>query len=125
MSRALRECAIEAHLEETEDFFDTIEIEVALALLTCIDNMKRDVQLISVLHSEVFGFSPDELARIRIEYKKVAGGRSAYWKAFKWFSEEGPEGGRRRLRFHRYDDRTGLGPGRQEDICTEKGRRSG
>ena len=92
MSRALRARAIEAHVEETEDFFDTIEIEVALALLTCIDNMKRDVQLISVLHSEVFGFSPDELARIRIEYKKVAGGRSAYWKAFKWFSEEGPEG---------------------------------
>lgn len=92
MSRALRSHAIEAHVEETEDFFDTIEIEVALALLTCIDNMKRDVQLISVLHSEVFGFSPDELARIRIEYKKSVKERSAYWEAFKWFAENGPEG---------------------------------
>ena len=92
MSRALRERAIEAHVEETEDFFDTIEIEVALALLTCIDNMKRDVQLIAVLHSEVFGFSPDELARVRIEYKKKGKDRSAYWEAFKWFTEEGPEG---------------------------------
>ncbi len=92
MSRALRERAIEAHVEETEDFFDTIEIEVALALLTCIDNMKRDVPLISVLHSEVFGFSPDDLARIRIEYKKTGNDRSAYWEAFKWFTEKGPEG---------------------------------
>lgn len=92
MSRALRARAVEAHVEETEDFFDTVEIEVALALLTCIDNMKRDVQLISVLHSEVFGFSPDELAGIRIAHKKTAKERSAYWEAFEWFTEEGPEG---------------------------------
>ena len=92
MSRALRARAIEAHVDETEDFFDTIEIEVALALLTCIDNMKRDVQLIAVLHSEIFGFSPDELARIRTEYKKAVKDRSAYWEAFRWFTEKGPEG---------------------------------
>ena len=92
MSRALRARAIEAHVDETEDFFDTIEIEVALALLTCIDNMKRDVQLIAVLHSEIFGFSPDELARIRTEYKKTVKDRSAYWEAFRWFTEKGPEG---------------------------------
>ena len=93
MSRALRERAIDAHVDETEDFFDTIEIEVALALLTCIDNMKRDVQLISVLHSEVFGFSPDDLARIRTEHRKAVKDRSAYWEAFRWFAEEGPECG--------------------------------
>ena len=92
MSRALRERAIEAHVEETEDFFDTVEIEVALALLTCIDNMKRDIPLISVLHSEVFGFSPDELARIRTDHRKAVKDRSAYWEAFKWFADEGPEG---------------------------------
>ena len=92
MSRALRARGIEAHVEETEDFFDTIEIEVALALLTCIDNMKRDVQLISVLHSEVFGLSPGELAQIRIEHRKTEGGRPAYWEAFKWYAAEGPDG---------------------------------
>ena len=93
MSRMLRARAIEAHVDETEDFFDTIEIEVALALLTCIDNMKRDVQLISVLHSEVFGFSADELARIRIAYRNAVKDRSAYWEAFMWYAEEGPEEG--------------------------------
>ncbi len=99
MSRALRDRGIEPHIEDTEDYFDTVEIGVALSLLTCIDNMKRDVPLISVLHSEVFGFEPADLARIRIahsEHMREAGGtgktRPAYWQAFEWFAEEGPEG---------------------------------
>ena len=92
MSRALREHGVEAHVEETEDYFDTVEIGVALSLLMCIDNMKRDIPLISVLHSEIFGFSPDDLAQIRIEYAKAARRRSAYWKAFEWFAAEGSEG---------------------------------
>lgn len=96
MSRALRSRAIEAHVEESEDLFDTVEIEVALSLLTCIDNKKRDVKLISVLHSEVFGFSPDQLAQIRIAYKKQSEGRTAYWEAFEWYAEEGPDAGLRK-----------------------------
>ena len=96
MSRALRNHGIEPHIEETEDYFDTVEIGVALSLLTCIDNMKRDVPLISVLHSEVFGFGPDELAKIRIAHTAVTRGnqkaRAAYWEAFDWFAEEGPDG---------------------------------
>ena len=95
ISRAIRERGIEPHVEETEDYFDTVEIEVALALLTCIDNMKRDVPLISVLHSEIFGFDPDELAKIRIAHTAAHRGqktRSAYWEAFDWFTQDGPEG---------------------------------
>ena len=96
MSRALRDRGIEPHIEETEDYFDTVEIGVALSLLTCIDNMKRDVPLISVLHSEVFGFEPAELAQIRIEHtaslKEKQKTRPAYWEAFGWFAEEGPDG---------------------------------
>ena len=89
VSRALRERAIEPHLEESEDLFDTVEIGVALSLLQCIDNMKRDLPLISVLHSEIFGFSPEELAQIRIAYPDKY---SAYHKAFGWYADEGPEG---------------------------------
>ncbi|MBR2674125.1 MAG: UvrD-helicase domain-containing protein [Mogibacterium sp.] len=139
ISRALGRRNIEAHIEETDDFFDTIEINIALSLLCCIDNMKRDTPLISALHSQVFGFSPKELAEIRISYRKfeaesreetetvlgtgtvtekgkegateaeTATGtdiaiennptaekeakknrrRSPYWKAFKWYAENG------------------------------------
>ena len=117
MSRALRERSIEPHVEATEDYFDTVEIGVALSLLTCIDNMKRDVPLIAVLHSEIFSFSPEELGCIRIAHTEhmraeaelqaqndaqedavEAGGvqkryiRPAYWQAFEWYMSEGPEG---------------------------------
>lgn len=89
MSRALRDHAIESHVEETEDYFDTTEIAVALSLLMTIDNMKRDVPLISVLHSEIFGFTPDDLARIRVEYSKQ--GRGAFYEAFEWYAKEGSD----------------------------------
>lgn len=89
VSRALRERSIEPHLEESEDLFDTVEIGIALSLLQCIDNMKRDLPLISVLHSEIFGFSPEELAQVRIAFEDK---RSAYYEAFGWYAAEGPEG---------------------------------
>lgn len=93
MSRALRSRAIESHVEESEEYFDTIEIEVALNLLICIDNIKRDIPLISVLHSEIFGFSPEELAEIRTAHSENGGDRrAAYWKAFEWYSGNGPAG---------------------------------
>ena len=89
VSRALRERSIEPHIEDSEDYFDTVEIGIAMSLLQCIDNMKRDVPLIAVLHSEVFGFGPEELARIRID---CGDRRIPYWEAFSRYSKEGPEG---------------------------------
>ena len=94
--RALSRRKIEAHIEETDDFFDTIEINIALSLLSCIDNIKRDVPLIATLHSEMFGFDPKELADIRIAYKEQLEKtgeerkKTPYWQAFKWYAEEGP-----------------------------------
>lgn len=112
MARALRKRGIESHVEESDDYFDTVEISIALSLLTCIDNMKRDVPLIATLHSEVFGWTPEELAFVRIAHnehmrkereaaKKESGGpktepvsiRPAYWEALEWFMKEGPEDG--------------------------------
>lgn len=89
VSRALRERSIEPHIEDSEDYFDTVEISIAMSLLQCIDNMKRDVPLIAVLHSEVFGFGPEELARIRID---SGDRRIPYWDAFTRYAKDGPEG---------------------------------
>ena len=93
MARALRKRGIEPFIEETDDYFDTVEIGVAMSILTCIDNMKRDVPLIAALHSEAFGWTPDELAEIRIAHSgHRASARPAFWEALKWYREEGPEG---------------------------------
>ena len=119
MSRALREHKVEPHIEDEEDYFDTIEVNIALSLLSCIDNMKRDIPLIAVLHSEIFGFSPVELAAIRTAHsaheRELAAAareeaeeeaeanseaasqadpyrRPAYYEAFDWYASDGPEG---------------------------------
>ena len=97
MAAALRRHGIEPHVEESDDYFDTVEIGVAMSLLSCIDNMKRDIPLIATLHSEVFGWTPSELSEIRIahmEHLRAGGraGRPAYWEAMKWYRENGPEG---------------------------------
>ena len=115
MSAALRRHGIEPHVEESDDYFDTVEIGIAMSLLSCIDNMKRDIPLIASLHSEVFGWTPAELAEVRIAHAESlkyqrnrsdgdADGsedsseqakryiRPAYWEALKWYRESGPEG---------------------------------
>ncbi len=50
--------------------FDSSEVKIALALLTVIANPSRDIELISVLMSPIFGFSADELAGIRAASRK-------------------------------------------------------
>lgn len=65
----LKENGIESFVDDSEGYFDTIEITVFMNLLSVIDNKLQDVPLISVLHSEIFGFSAEELARVRAEYK--------------------------------------------------------
>ncbi len=107
MERALRERGVNSRIEESGDYFDTLEINIALSLLKCIDNMKRDVPLISLLHSEIFGLEPRELAEIRTAHrdhlrenpadrdvsKEGSPHRGpAYWEAFEWFAQSGPNG---------------------------------
>ncbi len=49
-----------------EEFSETVEISVFLALLKVIDNPNSDIELLTVMHSPIFGFSMDEAAGIRI-----------------------------------------------------------
>lgn len=47
-------------------FFGTTEIAVALSLLRIIDNPLQDIPLMSVLLSPIYAFTPDDLAKIRL-----------------------------------------------------------
>ena len=67
--QALRSRGIDAFVDDSDGYFDTIEIGVFMNLLTVIDNKRQDVPLISVLHSEIFGFTSTELGWIRAEHK--------------------------------------------------------
>ncbi len=63
--RALTEADIPVTANQGGGFFDSPEIQITLSLLSVIDNPHRDIPLVAVLNSPVFGFSADVLAAIR------------------------------------------------------------
>ena len=48
-----------------ESFAESVEIATVLSLLKIIDNPQSDIELITALMSPLFGFSPEDLAKIR------------------------------------------------------------
>ena len=53
-----------------ETFCETPEISLMLSLLSVLDNPSRDVELLTVLMSPLFGFTPDDMAAMRADFKK-------------------------------------------------------
>ena len=53
-------------------FFEATEVQLVLSLLKVIDNPTKDVALLSVMLSEIFGFTAEEVAQIRINDKKCS-----------------------------------------------------
>jgi ATP-dependent helicase/nuclease subunit A len=70
-AQALSSRQIPVSLPGSEGFFETPEISLALSFLDIIDNPMQDVPLIAVLRSPVYGFTPDELAAIRLADKSA------------------------------------------------------
>ena len=64
-SRILSERGIPCRVTESLDFFLNADVLLALCLLNAIDNPSKDVYLAGLLCSPLFGFTPDELVRIR------------------------------------------------------------
>ncbi len=86
---------IPSYVDESSGFFDTVEIQVFLNLLTVIDNMQQDVPLLSVMHSAICDFTVDEMVQIRIAHR-----RGSYYDAlFKYKSEENELGHKVRIFF--------------------------
>lgn len=82
--KALSEEGIPAFMDNSDGYFDTVEIQIFLNLLQVIDNGKQDLPLLSVLRSPIFDFSIDELAEIRLVKR-----RGAYYEAFACYASGG------------------------------------
>ena len=67
---ALKRCGIPAVSSRSGSLLDTTEIQILVAFLQIIDNPHQDVALLTVLASPVFGFTPEELAQIRISRRR-------------------------------------------------------
>ncbi len=70
-ARAMNERGVPARASVGGDFFETAEIGVITSLLEVIDNPNQDIPLLTVLMSPIYGFSPDDAARLRESDKKV------------------------------------------------------
>lgn len=55
-----------------EAYLETAEISVFTALLKVIDNPDSDIELLSVMMSDMFGFTPEEIAGIRVPSKQIS-----------------------------------------------------
>ncbi|MDR1796569.1 MAG: helicase-exonuclease AddAB subunit AddA [Clostridiales Family XIII bacterium] len=88
--RVLEDNGIPAYTDRGAGYFETVEIDTFLGLLRAIDNMRQDVPLAACLCSPVFGFTVEELARVR-----EGGGEGAFYAAFLRYSEGGPDDGLR------------------------------
>ncbi len=64
--RELTALGIPAWAETAGGFFETYEVAAALSMLQVIDNPMQDIPLLSVMMGPVYGFTPDEMAQIRI-----------------------------------------------------------
>ena len=63
--QVFRKKGIPLYIDDRAGYFDTIEINVFMSLLSVIDNKRQDIPFLAVLRSEIFGFSCGELAEIR------------------------------------------------------------
>ena len=70
-ARELQERGVPARAAVTGGFFQAPEVQNVLSLLRVIDNPDQDISLLAVLMSPLYGFSPDDVARLRLEDRKV------------------------------------------------------
>ena len=82
----LTENQIAAYVDDNDGYFDTMEINTFLSLLSLLDNKKQDIPLLTVLRSELMGFTIEELAAVRMDFKE-----GSYYDAFSLYGKEGKE----------------------------------
>lgn len=82
--KVLSEWNIPVYTDVGRSYLSSTEVQTVLAYLQIIDNPKQDIPLIAVMRSAMWGFTAEELAKIRM--KKRSG---CFYDALKISAEEG------------------------------------
>lgn len=69
-SKVLNENGIPAHTDKSNSLFECYEVNVALSFLKIVDNPLQDIPMLSVMMSNVVGFTADDLAVIQSKFRK-------------------------------------------------------
>lgn len=70
--QALEDCGISAYAEETEGYLKSREVSVLLNFLRVIDNPLLDTALTSVMLSQMFMMTADDVAKIRLVNRETS-----------------------------------------------------
>ncbi len=66
MVEAMRNVGIPAYVAESSGYFEALEIQLMLSLLSIIDNPEQDLPMAAVLHSGLVGLNANELGQLRL-----------------------------------------------------------
>lgn len=89
-ARALAALGIRTESGARPGFFMNPEVMLAVSLLNVIDNPRRDVHLSGVLRSPLYGFTLDDLVRIRMENGRIAPREGSLYEALCAYMEKDP-----------------------------------
>ncbi|MDD2971236.1 MAG: helicase-exonuclease AddAB subunit AddA [Lachnospiraceae bacterium] len=84
--RTLMEQGIPSYTASKTGYFTSIEIQTVLNFIRILDNPLQDIPLCAVLRSEVFQFTEEEFAKIRVLYRK-----GLFYDGLLQYREEGTE----------------------------------
>ncbi|MBR3971404.1 MAG: UvrD-helicase domain-containing protein, partial [Ruminococcus sp.] len=70
-ARELRKLGIPVSVETDSGFLQSPEIRVAMDFLRVVDNPLQDIPLLTMLMSPVYGFTPDDMAIMRADSRKL------------------------------------------------------
>lgn len=70
-AKELRKLGIPVTVETDSGFLDSHEIRVAMDFLRVVDNPVQDIPLLTMLMSPVYGFTPDDMALMRADSRKL------------------------------------------------------
>ena len=79
---AMRQAGIPAVVNERDGYFEALEIQLLLALLSIIDNPEQDLPMAAVLHSGLVGLDANELGALRLS------GEGSLWSLMPAYAEE-------------------------------------
>lgn len=98
LAKKLTDLGIPAYVTKKSSFFEAIEVRIFMCLLQVIENRFSDIDLLALLHSEIYGFTDEELARIALMDKEYfylnmmsylnSGDREELVEKIKCFDEE-------------------------------------
>ena len=92
MVEAMRNAGIPAYVNEASGYFDALEIQMMLSLLSIIDNPEQDLPMAAILHSGLVGLDANELGHIRLLGKQLppnsAPNRTSLWSLLPIYAEQ-------------------------------------